>query len=372
MKIDFAALEGGAAGFGLKKICKSIIDNPLFGPFFTMLIIVNTLLLSMEYSGMPADYARALEICNLVLTISFIIELVLKVGGLGFNEYAADRFNLFDAAVVLISIIELAAAGSGSLSALRAFRILRVLKLIRSWTSLQNFLYTVYLTVLDLGNFSFIVFLAIFIFALLGMQLFGGKMCGLDDGEVPRHNFDTLLWALVTVFQVLTGEDWNAVMYDGMAANGSSALYFVLLLVIGNFLVLNLFIAILLTNFGQQEISEEYESTRKVLESISFFKFMSKEKKKKEEERGGAGEGAVLGGAPGQRDDAHLHVQLGVPRGGGAHASLGGGAGAPRGGGRAHRRGGGGQAGAHRRGARRRRGATETRQEGPARVLRDG
>ena len=163
-KIVFDALEGGAAGVGLKKICKSIIDNPLFGPFFTTLIVVNTLLLSMEYSGMPADYARALEICNLVLTIAFIVELALKVAGLGINEYAADRFNLFDAAVVLISIIELAAAGSGSLSALRAFRILRVLKLIRSWTSLQNFLYTVYLTVLDLGNFSFIVFLAIFIF----------------------------------------------------------------------------------------------------------------------------------------------------------------------------------------------------------------
>ena len=158
-----------------------------------------------------------------------------------------------------------------------------MLKLIRSWTSLQHFLYTVYLTVLDLGNFSFIIFLAIFIFALLGMQLFGGKMCGLDDGEVPRHNFDTLLWALVTVFQVLTGEDWNEVMYDGMAAtSNASAFYFVCLLVIGNFLVLNLFIAILLTNFGQQEITTEYEGTRKVLGSISFFKFLSKEKKKKE------------------------------------------------------------------------------------------
>uniref|UniRef100_A0A7S0CQF9 Voltage-gated ion channel superfamily n=1 Tax=Micromonas pusilla TaxID=38833 RepID=A0A7S0CQF9_MICPS len=249
-KIDFAALEG-ASGVGLKKICKSIIDQPLFGPFFTSLIVVNTLILSMEYAGMPADYAKALEICNLVLTIAFILELALKLGGLGFNEYAADRFNLFDAAVVLISIIELAAAGSGSLSALRAFRILRVLKLIRSWTSLQNFLYTVYLTVLDLGNFSFIVFLAIFIFALLGMQLFGGKMCGLDDGEVPRHNFDTLLWALVTVFQVLTGEDWNAVMYDAMRTVGSWAcLYFIAIVVIGNYVVLNLFLAILLDNFS--------------------------------------------------------------------------------------------------------------------------
>ena len=282
-KINFEQLEGGGASIGIKKICKLIIDAPFFGPFFTGAIIVNTILLSMEYNGMPDGYATTLEICNLVLTILFIFELALKVGGLGFNEYAADRFNVFDAAVVLISIIELAAAGSGSLSALRAFRILRVLKLIRSWTSLQNFLYTVYLTILDLGNFSFIVFLAIFIFALLGMQLFGGKMCGLDDGEVPRHNFDTLLWALVTVFQVLTGEDWNAVMYDGMAASGnSSAFYFVLLLVIGNFLVLNLFIAILLTNFGQQEISTEFEGTRKVLESVSFFKYLSKEKKKKE------------------------------------------------------------------------------------------
>jgi hypothetical protein len=237
----------------------------------------------MEYHGMPRDYARTLEIGNLVLTVLFIIEFLLKITGLGFQTYASDHFNKFDAAVVLISIIELLAAGSGSLSALRAFRILRVLKLIRSWTSLQHFLYTVYLTVLDLGNFSFIIFLAIFIFALLGMQLFGGKMCGLDDGEVPRHNFDTLLWALVTVFQVLTGEDWNEVMYDGMAAtSNASAFYFVCLLVIGNFLVLNLFIAILLTNFGQQEITTEYEGTRKVLESISFFKFLSKEKKKKE------------------------------------------------------------------------------------------
>ena len=221
MKIDFAALEGRENL--AKKACKALIEHPAFGPFFTVLILINTLLLCMEYADMPSGYAKGLEVCNLILTIMFILELVLKVGGMGFTEYAKDNFNLFDAVVVLISIIELAAAGSGSLTALRAFRILRVLKLIRSWTSLQNFLYTVYLTVLDLGNFSFIVILAIFIFALLGMQLFGGKMCGLDDGETPRHNFDTLLWALVTVFQVLTGEDWNAVMYDGSRPTGRGA-----------------------------------------------------------------------------------------------------------------------------------------------------
>jgi hypothetical protein len=63
----------------------------------------------MEYHGMPRDYARTLEIGNLVLTVLFIIEFLLKITGLGFQTYASDHFNKFDAAVVLISIIELLA-----------------------------------------------------------------------------------------------------------------------------------------------------------------------------------------------------------------------------------------------------------------------
>ena len=267
----------------LQKLCQAIIEHRFFGPFFVGCIAVNTLVLAMEYDGMPSSYAKGLDVVNLILTISFILEMVTKVIGMGFEEYAKDRFNLFDAAVVIMSIVELALSAGGGLTALRAFRILRVLKLIRSWTSLQNFLYTIYLTVMELGNFTFIVILTIFIFALLGMQLFGGKMCGLDDGDTPRHNFDTLIWALVTVFQVLTGEDWNAVMYDGMASNGSwSALYFVALLLIGNFVVLNLFVAILLTNFSEVEVQTEYESTKTLMESVSFFKYLSKRKGQRE------------------------------------------------------------------------------------------
>ena len=278
------ALDLGQAGPSpLKKLCQAIIEHRYFGPIFVVCIAVNTLVLAMEYDGMPNSYANALDVINLILTIMFILEMVSKVIGMGFEEYSKDRFNMFDATVVILSIVELALSAGGGLTALRAFRILRVLKLIRSWTSLQNFLYTIYLTVMELGNFTFIVVLTIFIFALLGMQLFGGKMCGLDDGDTPRHNFDTLIWALVTVFQVLTGEDWNAVMYDGMASNGSwSALYFVALLLIGNFVVLNLFVAILLTNFSEVEVQTEYESTKTLMESVSFFKYLSKKKGQRE------------------------------------------------------------------------------------------
>ena len=103
----------------------------------------------------------------------------------------------------------------------------------------------------NLGNFTFIVFLVIFIYALLGMDLFGNKF-HFDDGR-PRHNFDTLIWSILSVFQILTGEDWNAVMYDGIRATSSvSAFYFVSLILIGQYTILNLFIAILLANFEAQ------------------------------------------------------------------------------------------------------------------------
>ena len=263
---------------------KPVVEHRLFGAFFTACILLNTLVLAMEYDGMSSAYANGLSAVNVALTVAFAAELLVKLLGLGIEEYFRDAFNTFDALVVLISLVELLLADSGSLSALRSFRILRILKLIRSWRTLQKFLYTMYVTVASLGEFAFVVVLAVFIFALLGMQMFGGKMCAESDAhgdpEIPRHNFDTLLWALVTVFQVLTGEDWNAVMYDATLASGSwSALYFVALLVIGNFLVLNLFIAILLTNFSAQEVADELQDAKRLLESISFFKtYVAKER----------------------------------------------------------------------------------------------
>lgn len=94
-----------------------------------------------------------------------------------------------------------AASGSG-VSGLRAVRVLRVLKMLKSWESLQSFLVVLLRTISELGNFCAVVFLVIFIFGLLGMQLFGGKF-NFPEG-VPRSNFDSFPWAMITVFQILT------------------------------------------------------------------------------------------------------------------------------------------------------------------------
>jgi hypothetical protein len=94
--------------------------------------------------------------------------------------------------------------------------------------------------------------LFIFMYAILGMQLFGGKF-NFDEG-VPRQNFDSLTWAFISVFQMLTEEGWDAIMYNGMRATSwYSCIYFVSWMILGVYVLLNMFLAIVLQNFEKDE-----------------------------------------------------------------------------------------------------------------------
>ena len=109
--------------------------------------------------------------------------------------------------------------------------------------------------------------------------------CWLEDGvecwakvgwsHVARHNFDNIYWSVITIFQILTGENWNEVMYDGMRSTGPlSCIYFLLLFILGNYIILNLFLAILLDNFGgggeeEEEEEEDGEENEKEKEKVA-------------------------------------------------------------------------------------------------------
>jgi len=91
------------------------------------------------------------EVINTALTIVFSVEMVLKLVGLGWQEYHTDRLNLFDGFIVCISVVELAIkvfmtnpSSSTGLSALRSLRLFRIMKLARSWRSLRELLQTVH------------------------------------------------------------------------------------------------------------------------------------------------------------------------------------------------------------------------------------
>jgi hypothetical protein len=121
----------------------------------------------------------------------------------------------------------------------------------------------------DISNFSILLFLFIFIFSLLGMELFAFRAMFNADGDLvtdfdvydldeslepPRTNFDSFGFAILSVFVVIIGEDWNVVMYN-YVRNKSLAisLFFISLMVIGNFMLLSLFTALLLKNFETKE-----------------------------------------------------------------------------------------------------------------------
>lgn len=122
------------------------------------------------------------------------------------------------------------------------------------------------------------MFLFMFIYTLLGMEMYAYKIRYTDDdfsaadpeGEVfPRANFNNFLYGIITIFIVFIGEDWNSSMYDVYRATGGGAyLFFISLFVIGNLILLNLFLAILLKNFeeppgGGEDDEEEAEAKPK-------------------------------------------------------------------------------------------------------------
>jgi hypothetical protein len=267
---------------------RRLVETKAFEGAILGAILLNTAVLAADHHRMNCQLAHALEGVSLVLTLVFVLEMALKLLALGPRGYVADPFNRFDAVIVLFSVVEvvtvppalLTGAGAsctadgevvpeagGGLGALRMFRLFRVFKMARSWVALQQLLVTIVQTLHDISYFSVLLLLFMYIYALVGMQFFSYRFrFDADTGlaipraeeaawaaaasSAPRAHFDDLLWAFVTIFQVLTGENWNTVMYDGWRATGwASVIYFLSLVVFGAFIVLNLFLAILLGNF---------------------------------------------------------------------------------------------------------------------------
>ncbi|XP_058894434.1 voltage-dependent T-type calcium channel subunit alpha-1H isoform X2 [Kogia breviceps] len=234
------------------KLCR-IVDSKYFNRGIMVAILTNTLSMGIEYHEQPDELTNALEISNIVFTSMFALEMLLKLLACGPLGYIRNPYNIFDGIIVVISVWEIIGQADGGLSVLRTFRLLRVLKLVRFMPALRRQLVVLMKTMDNVATFCMLLMLFIFIFSILGMHLFGCKFSlKTDTGDtVPdRKNFDSLLWAIVTVFQILTQEDWNVVLYNGMASTSSwAALYFVALMTFGNYVLFNLLVAILVEGF---------------------------------------------------------------------------------------------------------------------------
>ncbi|XP_055360274.1 voltage-dependent T-type calcium channel subunit alpha-1G isoform X4 [Betta splendens] len=238
---------------------RKIVDSKYFGRGIMIAILINTLSMGIEYHEQPDELTNALEISNIVFTSLFSLEMLLKILVYGPFGYIKNPYNIFDGIIVVISVWEIVGQQGGGLSVLRTFRLMRVLKLVRFMPALQRQLVVLMKTMDNVATFCMLLMLFIFIFSILGMHLFGCKFGSERDGDTlpDRKNFDSLLWAIVTVFQILTQEDWNKVLYNGMASTSPvAALYFIALMTFGNYVLFNLLVAILVEGFQAEEVSK--------------------------------------------------------------------------------------------------------------------
>ncbi|XP_015715932.1 voltage-dependent T-type calcium channel subunit alpha-1I [Coturnix japonica] len=258
---------------------RGIVDSKYFNRGIMIAILVNTISMGIEHHEQPEELTNILEISNVVFTSMFALEMILKLAAFGLFDYLRNPYNIFDSIIVIISIWEIIGQSDGGLSVLRTFRLLRVLKLVRFMPALRRQLVVLMKTMDNVATFCMLLMLFIFIFSILGMHIFGCKFSlKTDTGDtVPdRKNFDSLLWAIVTVFQILTQEDWNVVLYNGMASTSPwASLYFVALMTFGNYVLFNLLVAILVEGFqaegdANRSYSEEDQSSSNMEELDQF------------------------------------------------------------------------------------------------------
>ena len=236
-----------------------------FGWIIIAAILVNTVVLSLDQHPMSQSLSDLVTVTNTAFAVLFMVELILKVLGMGWVDYLSDRFNVFDAIIVAASITEMSMTqgDSAALSVFRMARVFRVLRLFRHLESMQMIVEVVSSAMVSIGYIFTLLAMFAFVYALLGMQLMGRIYDHLPAPDVPRNNFEDLTNALVTVFQVLAGEAWNVVMDEVVGASSSLAtVYFISWVVLGQFILLNLFLAVLLDGFGGAALVHDLDASK--------------------------------------------------------------------------------------------------------------
>lgn len=257
------------------------VEAKPFDFFITTSIFINTAVLALDHHGLPEIYVSPQEFINFTFTVIFFIEMLLKLLANGPSRYFKDPFNSFDASIVVLSIVDIVMAisavrgrGTSGVSAFRAFRILRTFKLVNKWPSIQALLRTIQRSLVRIGYVSMLIALFLLVFGTTGVQLFSGM-------KMYRSRFDTLWWSMITMFQLLTGDEWIYIMGEAFDAQGWVGGCFIFLVYLcGGFVGVNMFVAIILLGFDEDDKELERSKIVKRVREAESLKWEEEIKKK--------------------------------------------------------------------------------------------
>ena len=226
----------------MKKLAKSIVEKRSFEYFILSLIVLNGVILGLETSTqIMLKYSDWLLFGNHLILAIFVIEAALKITAVAprLKLYFGNGWNLFDFSVVVLSLVP--ATGEYAMIA-RLARLLRVARLVSTIPELRLIISTLVRSIPSMGHVILLMSIIFYIYAVAGYHLF--------HEHDPTH-WNTLGLSLLTLFRVVTLEDWTDVMYTAMDMHPMSWLFFVSFVVIGTFVVINLFIAVVLNNLEE-------------------------------------------------------------------------------------------------------------------------
>jgi len=279
------------------------IETQTFVLFINLTIIANTITMSLSHHDMSDGLSDYIYFSNYVFTSIFACEVIFKLVAYGYKDYfcyvtqprdsvyrGTRAWNAFDFTVVCVSILEIILESSDSnggfsgLSVIRVVRLLRILKFMSSRPGMQRLLNAIGNGLSASLPLVIIAGIVIYAFAAMGLQLFRDDYIsalrnetGVYDseynvtlenpsGDYPRWHFIDFQHSFLMIFRILCGE-WIEPLWETMNYSGKGAIVFYLLVVlIGNFVVFNLFIAVLLGAFEEEANNDRKEKASKELQ----------------------------------------------------------------------------------------------------------
>ncbi|MGM0563125.1 MAG: ion transporter [Pseudomonadota bacterium] len=239
---------------------QALVGHRLFEHFIIAVIVLNSAVLGIEtVSAWAERYAVWIEWVHNGVLFIFIVEVLLKWIAVAprIQDYFKSGWNVFDFSIVVMSLVP--AAGPYAMIA-RMGRLLRVVRLISALPQLRVIVQTLMHSLPGMGHIVMLMSVVFYVYAIVGFHLFG---------EHDPEHWRNLGIAMLTLFRIVTLEDWTDVMYIGMELSPYAWVYFVSFVVLGTFIVVNLFLAVVVSNMDrlQQErrqSGKRYETLEKM------------------------------------------------------------------------------------------------------------
>lgn len=231
---------------------RRLADNPRFQNTIVGVILANAAVLGMEtIPSLVARYGTLFDALNLVFQAIFVAEIAIRLAAFAprVQDFFKDGWNVFDFAVVAVSLLP----DSGAFANVaRLARILRVARLVSLFPDLRLIVGTMLRSVPSMIHVIVLLCVFLYIYAVLGVHLFGPAN--------PAH-WGSLPQALWTLFKVLTLEGWIEIQEAGGSPFPGAWMFYASFIFVAVFVVVNLFIAVVIDNLDKVKREQEVDTT---------------------------------------------------------------------------------------------------------------